>query len=196
MGSGSDGVWQGVGWPKSTSNVPINQISKYSLFTALQREGSRSWDVHHCTEEDEIDLICEKENYLIIYNFSKQSKSTWRCLVEVSNGYWEDGRLVDGWEILEFYLRGLRLLLFDRHVVMLFLIFFVGVNIEYAQSLHAWEVGYLLLGNYLGNYSDRRYCRQGRLIYLRMLPTSNQAVSICQIQAIRLTVQYIWKRKC
>ena len=36
-------AWQGVGWPESTHNVClINQIQKYSLFTAVQRERYRS----------------------------------------------------------------------------------------------------------------------------------------------------------
>ena len=31
-------AWNGVGWPESTRIVKINQIQKYSLFTAVQRE--------------------------------------------------------------------------------------------------------------------------------------------------------------
>ena len=31
-------AWQGVGWPESTRNISINQIQKYNLSTALQKE--------------------------------------------------------------------------------------------------------------------------------------------------------------
>ena len=31
-------AWQGVGRPESTRNVSINQIQKYNLSTALQKE--------------------------------------------------------------------------------------------------------------------------------------------------------------